>query len=69
MSEFNILMKMTIEKRKQIEGIICNFLGHPPDGKERKNFRMMHQLEMCHVYYKTQLIGTVINETADEPFI
>jgi hypothetical protein len=69
MSEFNILMKMTIEKRLRIEKIIIDFLGHVPDGKERKDFTLMNHLDECQVLYKGKLVGTVINENIEEPFI
>ena len=69
MSEFNILMRMTIEKRLRIEKIIIDFLGHVPDGKERKDFTLMNHLNECQVLHKGITIGTVQNEMIREPFI
>jgi hypothetical protein len=65
MSEFNILMRMTIEKRLRIEKIIIDFLG-VPNGKERKDFTLMNHLNECQVLYKGKTIGTVQNEMIRE---
>jgi len=59
MSEKNILMKMSIEKKKMIKEVITNFLGHEPSPEEKKQFNIMHSLGESNIYYKGVLIGHV----------
>jgi len=69
MPEANILLQMTIEKSRLIEEVIVRFLGHAPNWKERKTFRIMNQLQESSVYHKGECIGVIRCETVDDPVI
>ncbi|MGZ3839597.1 MAG: hypothetical protein ACXVMS_10510 [Flavisolibacter sp.] len=66
MSEANVLLQMTIKKSRLIEDVIVRFLGHIPSWKERKTFRIMNQLHESSIYFKGELIGTVICDAVEE---
>lgn len=68
MTEKNVLLKMTIEKARMINELITKFLGHTPSKEEKKQFNVMNRLGESIIYYKGDLVGSVVYE-ADEGFI
>jgi hypothetical protein len=69
MSEKNVLLKMTMEKARLINGLITEFLGHEPSQEEKRQFHIMTRLGESIVYHRGELIGTVKYEADDELFI
>ena len=68
MSE-NILVRMSIQKSKMIQEIIREFVGHEPSAEERKEFKIMHQLDESLIYHKGKLIAQVKHGVDDEGFV
>lgn len=66
MTENNILLKMTNEKRRKINDFINNFLGHEPSQQEKKEFTIMQKLTESNIYYKGTFIGMVKYNTFDD---
>jgi hypothetical protein len=60
---------MTLEKNRMIKEVIMDFLGHEPNGEERKEFNIMHRLGESNIYYKGLLVGTIRYATDDDAVI
>ena len=69
MSDANILLQMTLERTRLIEERIVQFLGHVPNWKERKAFRILNRLGESTIYHEKQLVGTVYYQPIDETII
>jgi hypothetical protein len=69
MSESNILLKITLEKKRMIKEAIEDFLGHQPSVEEKKAFKIMNSLSESAIYHKGKFIGKVRFDTDEGPVI